>query len=194
MLLPAPNEHERDRPNRAERSLSESDVDWGLAREIALKTARRICNNRDTGTDFAEDIAQDSIIKLMANLSKVRVGWKPLLYKIVLSVAATKLKRESRQPTSPVDETLIDNESDGEPQPALGAQNAEDLEAFQGLLCELDQRFGRGTRAILELRCRGTRWQEIARITKLKDRTNRYRYEKAKKWMKDQWSRREAKG
>jgi hypothetical protein len=62
------------------------------------------------------------------------------------------------------------------------------------LLGQLDERFGAGTRAILELRSQAVPWKEVIAIVDLPLRTCSDREARAKQWLTDRLSLHESRG
>ena len=143
-----------------------NSIPWGEVRERARRIALRDC---DPGqAHLADDIAQESAIKLFENSSRIRIGWKPYLSQIVANTAQTFLKREGnlRRRTC-TDSTIVESAADDEPNTHDQVSSIEPEARLNSLLDELDVRFGLGTRAILEFRTEKIPWEEIATIVPL---------------------------
>ena len=68
------------------------------------------------------------------------------------------------------------------------------LKNAERLLAELDREFGRGTRAIVEFRNFGMRWEEVAAAVGWCERTCRSRYQSAYEWLEQRMSPQPEKG
>jgi RNA polymerase sigma factor (sigma-70 family) len=155
---------------------------WDEAARVATEHARRCVAPR--WSHLAEDIAQDALIRLTRNLDRVQVNWPGYLCVIVQNTAKTHLRRElTRLRALPVAPDETSDPPDGQPGPAVQAFLNECHADLPALLGELDERFGRGTRAIVDLRSRGVPWAEIAEIVSLSERTCSTRINEATTWI-----------
>jgi len=149
-------------------------VDWDEARKFAYDKALRICRR-----ELADDVAQESVLRLFRYNGVIR-DWRALLSTIVFKTSLTALKRQkSTQARVAVDSVQTEHATASEPTPI-------DCLMVKLLVLELDQRFGRGTRAIVDFRKQRFSWEEIARFVGLTDRTCRDRYQKALTWISNQ--------
>jgi DNA-directed RNA polymerase specialized sigma subunit, sigma24 homolog len=103
---------------------------------------------------------------------------------IVQNTAKTHLKRElTRRRALPAARDEEGDPPDGQPGPGQEAFLNECRAKLPGLLAKLDERFGRGTRAIVELRSQGVPWARIVEIVSLSERTCSTRIKEATKWI-----------
>jgi len=116
------------------------------------------------------------MLRLMANVSKVRVGWKPLLRSIVYSVAYTALKKEQRLHKVGIPSV---NASHDVADCSMAVAEAEEQALLNAALSELDERLGAGTQLIVQLRSRDVKWKIVAQAAGIPLRTCRYRLKAA---------------
>jgi hypothetical protein len=182
--MPVPDNRSHPATASAAPAFSAPGIPWNEAAAYAHDYARRFCKHR-RHQHLAEEVAQESLVKLLKSASRIRVGWRELLTTIVANTARTKLGAErTRLVRICLDGTSTDLARGHGPTPFEESASA-DIERFaSSLLCRLDSEFGRGTRAILELRAGPTKvpWDEISRIVRLAKRTCTYRHKKAMKW------------
>jgi RNA polymerase sigma factor (sigma-70 family) len=157
---------------------------WAEAIRIANGLSRRFVKCRGTRSQVAEDIAQESVARLSRNLERIEGDWQPYLFTIVQNVSRTYLKRDSaRRRALPPQREDGDDPSDEHPGPDVQAFVNECDAALPALMDQLDERFGRRTRAVVDLRSRGVPWAEIADIVSLCERTCSNRLNEAMAWL-----------
>jgi RNA polymerase sigma factor (sigma-70 family) len=163
-------------------SVGPGGIPWREALERAHREALAYCGPEKH--DLAEDVAQVALRKLFKNRDRVRVSWKAMLSKIVVNTAKTQLRRDAARRTRCWPHTeAVSAAASEEPEPVEQAGWTEAAALLKPLMAELDARFGRGTRAIVDFRAEGLSWEEIAGVVDLSERTCRYRHEKARAWL-----------
>jgi RNA polymerase sigma factor (sigma-70 family) len=174
-------------------SVGSAGIPWREALVRAHREALAYCGPRHR--ELAEDVAQESLSKLFKNTGRVRVSWKAMLSKIVVNTARTRLKRDAaRRARCWPDTAAVSAAPSEEPEPIDQAGWSEAAALLKPLLAQLDARFGRGTRAIVDFRAEGLPWEEIAGVVDLSERTCRYRHEKARAWLSERLALEAVKG
>jgi len=162
-------------------------IPWQQASDAAHACARRLFGYQDR--QLAEDVAQESLLKLQRYDGRIRVGWGPLLYTIVLNrgreqFAAQDAKRSKvRSDTTAAEAATA--EASSVPDLAI---NDERLASLEQHLQGLDVKFGIGTRAIVDFRSQGMAWRDIVHATGIPLRTCSDRHTKAMTWLCDRLS------
>lgn len=168
-------------------------IPWPDASDAAHAFARRLFGYRDR--HLAEDVAQEALMRLQPYDGRVKAGWKPLLYTILLNAGRERFSAEDakRAKVRP-DTTEAENApADVQSVPDL-ATNDERLAAIEQRLEQLDEKFGAGTRAIIDFRFQGMAWDPISHATGIPVRTCSDRYTKAMTWLCDRLSLQPAQG
>jgi len=157
-------------------------IPWKDVLEVAHSIALRICGARYA--HLADDIAQESAVRLLKNSGRITSGWRQLLYKIAVNRARSCLQRERRSESLVGPDSASVEVAPAETPGPLAQVLAGELELeLKALLGKLDLMFGLGTRAIVEFRSKGIPWKEIVGIVVLPDRTCRLRHKKAEAWI-----------
>jgi RNA polymerase sigma factor (sigma-70 family) len=160
---------------------------WQEASDFANIQARQFLRSRRS--HMAEEVAQEALVRLSRNLARIKGDWRPYLCQIVQNRARTHLRRElTRQKALPVARDEGSDPLDGHPGPALQAFLNECHAELPALLDELDDRFRRGTRAIVDFRSRRIPWAEIAELVSLSERTCSSRFNEAMTWLAERLS------
>jgi len=181
MLAPDNNPAQKSGSGPLE-SAGAGGIPWREALERAHREALFYCglDNRE----LAEDVAQEALGKLFKNSGRIRKSWKALLSKIVVNTAKTKLKRDAaRRARCWPNTEAVSAAASEEPEPVNQAGLAEAAALLKLLMAELDARFGRGTRAIVDFRGEGLPWGQITGVVDLSERTCRDRHVKARAWL-----------
>lgn len=171
-------------------------IPWGLAPDYARKIARGFC--RDGFAHLADDVTQEAMIRLFNNRTRIRTSWKGFLRTTVANAARDLIGREMREIESrrkvQQDREALDGATcseGGVPDLVAMAELEEELEAA---LTKLDERFGEGTRAIIELRAQRIPWGEISEALDIPLRTCSDHHGKAAMWLRKQLSLAPGKG
>jgi DNA-directed RNA polymerase specialized sigma24 family protein len=174
-------------------AFTDKTLPWQAASDFAVAQALGLVGHRRR--QLGEDIAQEALMRMWRQKPEIRTTWQALLSTIVLRLAWNHLRDErTRRGHVCIDMEAMQGARDGEPAPPEQLIQAEVSAELAVLLSQLDDRFGRGTRAIVVFRARGVPWDEIVGIVDLAVRTCSYRYQWAIEWLQERLSLQETRG
>ena len=170
-----------------------AELPWHEARQLAVGVATRFvgANRRDV----AEDIAQEAVLRIVKSKVPIRTTWQALLRTIVIRLVSNYRRDEAtRKAHLSFDSEAVILGQDDWPGPPEQLINAEIEAELHTLLGQLDQKFGAGTQAVVELRSQGVPWKEVVAIVELPLRTCSNRDATARQWLSQRLSLQETKG
>jgi len=165
------------------------------ARKLAFAVAMCLLVGHHNRRETAEDLAQEAMLRIVRNKKPVRRSWRALVRTTISRLVWNHQRDEGTQGDHlHFDAKAAAGARDEWPGP-LDRLIEEETEAeLATFLEELDERFGVGTRAIVEFRIQGIPWDEVADLVGLPLRTCSRREAKALEWLSQRRSLQVAEG
>jgi RNA polymerase sigma factor (sigma-70 family) len=164
---------------------------WKLAFAVAMRLLVGQVNRRE----LAEDITQEAMVRILRHKEPIRRSWKALVRLTVSRLVLNHQRNEAtRRGHVCFDSEAVSRARDDWPSPPDMLIEEETETELWVLLDQLDEVFGVGTRAIVDLRAQDVPWSEVIDIVELPLRTCSSREKRAREWISERLSLEVAEG